>query len=114
MKNIAFFALFAVAGILSATPVTVSADLVNAGTPLLASGGYYVGPYTLSINGVSYAAMCVDFTDEGVIGQHYSAYETQVGGNLSNTYNPTASIFNTLPGRLPTAVTRRPARRQPT
>lgn len=87
-----FLSLIAAAGILSATPIqTVSADVVNAGTKLVDSNGYYVGPYTLNVNGTNYAALCVDFQDVATLGQTYSAYESQLNGSLADTYHPTWS-----------------------
>ncbi len=57
MKKSLFSLLF-LGGLLSAAPVNVS--FLNPGTPAVALNGVYVGPYTLSINGVSTPAMCVD------------------------------------------------------
>ena len=76
--------------ILSATPIpVVTAELVNAGSPKIVQNGVYIGPYTLNINGVNYAAMCIDFEDDSTIGTSYSAYETQVSSNnFSETYHP--------------------------
>jgi hypothetical protein len=96
MKRIAtyFLSFVAAAGILSATSVqTVNADLTGVGTKLMDSQSYYVGPYTLNVNGTSYAALCVDFQDNATIGTHYTAYETQLGsGDLSHTYHPTETV----------------------
>jgi hypothetical protein len=86
-----FLSLCATAGVLSATPVnTFTATLLNVGSPLLTDkNSAAVGPYTLKINGVSYAALCMDDSDTAILGTSYSAYETQVGTDLSKTYNPT-------------------------
>jgi hypothetical protein len=86
---------FAAAGILSATPITVTAELQNAGPTdpnLKDSNGYLVGPYTLTVNGTTYLTMCVDIQDWSYVGTSYSAYETQLGGNLSNTYHPSDAV----------------------
>ena len=81
------FSLFLLAGaVLSAAPLA-QVSLVNAGSPLVDDGQYYVGPYTLSINGQNVAAMCVDFQDESYVGDTWTASLSQVGGNLSATYH---------------------------
>lgn len=85
MKLISIF-LFAGA-LLSASPV---ADLVNAGTPLLASGNDYVGPYGLTLNGTLYAALCVDDKDWGSLNDPWNVNITSISsGNFSSTYNST-------------------------
>ncbi len=85
MKLISIF-LFAGA-LLSASPV---ANLVNAGTPLLASGNDYVGPYGLTLNGTLYAALCVDDKDWGSLNDPWNVNITSISsGNFSNTYNST-------------------------
>jgi hypothetical protein len=83
-------ALFVALPFASATPITVTADVVNGGTPVLQDSQHYdVGPYTLRVNGVNYAALCIDFLDNAVLNQSYSAYESPLNGSLSKTYNPT-------------------------
>lgn len=91
------FSVFLLAGaVLSASPIPASSSaqvsLANAGTPLMDDGSYYVGPYTLSINGQNVAALCVDFKDESYVGQSWTASLSQVGGNVSATYNPTDNL----------------------
>ena len=88
-----FVALVAAAGLASATPVTtVTAKLVNAGSPVITdSDGNDVGPYTLSINGVKYSALCVDFSDESWVNETWQAYESPLNGSLANTYLPSDS-----------------------
>jgi hypothetical protein len=79
--------LFLLAGaVLSAAP-TAQVTLVNAGNPTADDGQYYVGPYNLSINGQNFAAMCVDVNDESNIGNTWTAYVSQVGGDISQTYH---------------------------
>ncbi len=71
---------------LSAAPVNVT--LLNAGNGAVDSTRqYYVGPYTLTINGKATPAMCVDdFIDNG-IGAAWKANVTAANSaDLSNTY----------------------------
>jgi hypothetical protein len=89
MKFICSF--FLVGALLSAAPIITSVKLVDAGNPLKSDGHYYVGPYTLLINGQNVAALCVDFSDESTVGTVWDAYISQVGGNISKTYNPSFS-----------------------
>ncbi len=86
MKYILTFFMFG--ALLSAGPLTVS--LVNAGNPVLHDGnGVDVGPYTLGMNGMDYAALCVDSRDWSQLNTPWSANLTTVGSsNLSNTYHP--------------------------
>ncbi len=73
MKKIFSIFLLAAAA-LSATPVTTQIKLVNAGSPLVDDGSYYVGPYTISMNGQNYAALCVDFLHQSSVGNSWTAY----------------------------------------
>ncbi len=88
------FSLFLLAGaVLAAAPIgTTQVTLVNAGSPLADDGQYYVGPYTLSINGSNIAAMCVDVSDESNVGNSWTASLSQVGGDISHTYHPTEAV----------------------
>lgn len=94
------FSIFLLAGIVPAGSVlsaaqinpTAQVSLVNAGSPLADDGQYYVGPYTLSINGQNVAALCVDFSDESYVGDSWTASLSQVGGNLANTYHADDSV----------------------
>ncbi len=88
------FSIFLLAGaVLSAAPIgTTRVTLVNAGSPLVDDGHYYVGPYTLSINGSNIAAMCVDVLDESNVGDSWVASLSQVGGDISSTYRPTEAM----------------------
>ncbi len=84
------FSLFLLAGaVLSAAPIgTTQVTLVNAGSPLADDGQYYVGPYTLSMNGSNIAVMCVDVLHESNVGDTWTASLSQVGGDISSTYHP--------------------------
>ena len=89
MKLVSLFLLAGAA--LSASPLT-TVSLVNAGSPLLDDGRYYVGPYTLSINGQNMPVMCVDANDESYVGQTWTAAISQVGGDISSTYHPDEAV----------------------
>ncbi len=84
--------IFLVAGaLLSASPVSTPnvADLVSAGSPLLASNGDYVGPYGLTLNQNLFAALCVDDKDWGSLNDPWNVNVTSISsGNFSLTYNP--------------------------
>ncbi len=90
MKYILTFFMFG--ALLSAGPVSVT--LVNAGNPVLHDGnGVDVGPYTLSLNGMNYAALCVDNKDWSQLNSPWSADLTAVNSsNLSDTYHPAEGI----------------------
>ena len=94
MKLVSMFLL--AGAVLSASQIqpipTAQVSLVNAGSPLMDDGQYYVGPYTLSINGQNVAAMCVDVSDESYIGQTWTAALSQVGGDISSTYHPSETV----------------------
>jgi hypothetical protein len=83
-----FISLFlAGAAVAWTSPVTVS--IVSIGNPPLVSQGVYVGPYTLSINGTNFAALCTDDKDWSYLNHPWQANETAVTSpNLGNTYNP--------------------------
>ena len=82
------FAIFLMAGALvSATPTTANVQLVNAGAPTVSDGSYYVGPYTVSVDGKSIAALCVDFLHESYVGDTWNANVSSLTGSLANTYN---------------------------
>jgi hypothetical protein len=63
-----------------------------AGHPLLDDGHYYVGVYDLLINGQTVAALCVDFSDHTSTGDSWTAYLSQVGGDISETYHPSFGV----------------------
>ena len=80
------FSLFLSGAILSASPVDVT--LLNAGNGAVDSTGqYYVGPYTLTLDGTPTPAMCMnDFLDTNP-GYQWSANQTSANSSdLSNTY----------------------------
>ncbi|MGI9075650.1 MAG: PEP-CTERM sorting domain-containing protein [Bryobacteraceae bacterium] len=73
--------------LLSAGPVNVT--LLDAGNPVLKdSQGVNVGPYTLSVNGTNFAALCVDDKDWSTLNTPWLANLTTVGSsNLNETYH---------------------------
>lgn len=84
---------------LSAAPI-VSVSLVNGGSTLdvvssvtidgVTKKNVEIGPYTMSMNGGTMPAMCIDFADDASLNAPWNAYVTQVGSsNLSGTYHPT-------------------------
>jgi hypothetical protein len=85
MKAILTFFMFG--ALLSAGPVNVT--LLNTGNPILKdSQGVNVGPYTLSVDGKNYAALCVDDKHWSELNTPWFANLTSVGSsNLSNTYH---------------------------
>jgi len=97
-KSILPFFLFG--AILSAAPVSMT--LIDAGNPVKSVNGVDVGPYDLSINGVTVQAMCMDdFLTSNVGSSHrWTANETAVNGSsFSNTYlgmTPNYSNYNNL------------------
>ncbi len=92
------FVLFG--AILSAAPVNVT--LLNAGNGAVdATQQYYVGPYTLTLNGVATPAMCMDDFIDNNVGTSWKANVTAVNGpDFSNTYlgNSGISQYNTPSG----------------
>ncbi len=90
MKKIFSIFLLAAAA-LSATPVTTQIKLVNAGSLLVDDGSYYVGPYTVSMNGQNYAALCVDFLHQSSVGDSWTAYV-----NTSSDYSKVYRLDNPL------------------
>jgi|KBSMisStaDraftv2_1062788.scaffolds.fasta_scaffold108601_2 hypothetical protein len=91
LKKLAFCFLLA-AGLLCASPITTTVKLVDAGHPPLSDGHYYVGPYDLLINGQTVAALCIDFSDDTRTGTSWTAYLSEVGGDISDTYHPTFDV----------------------
>lgn len=91
MKKLALAFLLA-AGLLCASPITTTVKLVDVGHPPLSDGHYYVGPYDLLINGQTVAALCIDFADRTSVGQSWTAYISDVGGDISHTYHPTFDV----------------------
>jgi PEP-CTERM motif len=86
------------AAVASAAPID-QVKFINAGNPLVTDSkvkidgvtkyGVAIGPYTLSVNGHNTAALCIDFFDDTNSGDVWSAYVSQVGGNISSTLHPT-------------------------
>lgn len=74
--------------ILSATPITTQITLKNVGSPALSDGHYLVGPYTITMNGVDYAALCVDFSHTTSVGTTWNVYVNNLATDISHTYNP--------------------------
>ena len=85
MKSILTFFMFG--ALLSAGPISVT--LISAGNPVLNDGiKGDVSPYTLSVNGTDYAALCVDDNHWSTLNTPWSANLTAVGSSdLSNTYH---------------------------
>jgi hypothetical protein len=83
-KSVLSFLVFG--AVVSASPITVS--LLNAGNGATDSTGhYYVGPYTLTLNGVATPAMCMDDFVEDMLGDRWSANVTAANSsNYSGTY----------------------------
>jgi hypothetical protein len=101
---------FLLASVLTlAGPITgpTAVTLVNAGDGLN-DGSYYIGPYTLAIDGKNYGVMCVDFKDESYIGASWTANLTDLdstdfsktylgnGQNTVNVYAEEAYLFSML------------------
>jgi hypothetical protein len=91
LKKLAFSFLLA-AGLLCASPITTTVKLVDVGHPALSDSHYYVGPYDLLINGQTVAALCIDFSDHTSPGDRWTAYVSDVGGDISHTYHPTFGV----------------------
>jgi hypothetical protein len=91
LKKLAFSFLLA-AGLLCASPITTTVKLVDAGHPKQDDGHFYVGPYDLLINGQTVAALCIDVADETNPGTSWTAYVSQVGGDISQTYHPSFGV----------------------
>lgn len=82
--------MFLLAGALvSAAPITTTVTLINSGDPHnVTLGDIYVSPYGMQINGVTYPALCIDYSDESYLNQPWQAYITPLAsGNFSNTYH---------------------------
>ena len=93
--KLSLLSIFALGTVLSAAPVTVT--FVNGGNPGESdSRGYPVGPYTLTVNGVNVAAMCMD--DFKYSSGTWEANVTEANSrDLSNTYlhNGSTSVGGT-------------------
>ncbi len=78
-----------------------------------ALGGVYIGPYTVTINGVSTSVICDDFDDESYIGETWTANVTTLSslggtkwvdlGNSTNLYEEAAwlslNLLSASPGQ---------------
>lgn len=83
--------------------------LVNAGDGVN-DGSYYVGPYTLAIDGKNYAVMCIDFLNDSTVGTSWMANFTSLnstdfsetylgaGGNTAKLYDEEAYLDSMLMG----------------
>ena len=89
MKTLSLFLFFATA--LAATPIE-RVRLVDAGHPPKSDGSQYVGPYTLRIDGHDVPVLCIDYRDQTKPGEEWSAYVTNLQGDLRNTYHPNKLI----------------------
>ncbi len=78
--------LFATSALMGA-PVT-QVTLVNTGNPAQNDGKHFVGPYTLAIDGQNVPVLCIDFLDDTKAGDHWSAYVSDLGLDLGDTYHP--------------------------
>lgn len=71
---------------------TVSGEITSPGnvyaTPQnVTDSGFYIGPYTLNVDGVTLLGMCVDFSHETGLGYSWSAYETPIAPTgMNHTY----------------------------
>lgn len=79
--------LAAASAIAQATPLA-QVKLIDSGSPLLSSGGTYVGPYKLKVNDRLLNVLCIDLADESRPGAHWSAYLSSLPGQLDQTYHP--------------------------
>ncbi len=86
MKIFSMFLLLAAMS--TAAPITTQITLANAGTPLLSDGQDYVGPYTITMNGLNYAALCVDFLHDSSVGASWNVYVNNLSTDISHSYNP--------------------------
>ncbi len=76
---------------LVAAPIT-RVTLIDAGSPLVNDGAYFVGPYTLGVDGRNVPVLCTDLNDQSALGDQWNAYTTPLGGDLSDTYHPGAFL----------------------
>ncbi len=77
-------------GSLQAASVSIeiaSPGNIYASQPFATEGGFYVGPYTLVVNGETMLGLCVDFYHQSSVGEPWSAFQTPVTATgLNNTY----------------------------
>ena len=92
--KLAILSLFFFGTLVSATPINVA--FLNPGNPGVVSNGVFVGPYTLSLNGVTTPAMCMDDFLEVYNNDTWTVNSTNAASkHLENTYlgNKGASIL---------------------
>jgi hypothetical protein len=103
MKKHALIVLAVLAGVailfpavVGATPTTVTAHLSGAGPEN--SGGYYIDPYTGTINnGAVQDYFCVDYNHESYIGETWTADVTPMtSSDFTNTYQYQYALAETL------------------
>jgi len=79
---------------------TVSIEIASPGNIYasqqnVADQGFYVGPYTLVVNGVTLLGLCVDFSHQSGVGYSWNAFQTPVtSAGMNNTYVYQASASN--------------------
>ena len=89
MKKLALSLILGI-GVLSAspTPTTTSVYLTSAPTGV-------ISPYTMSINGITTAALCIDPDDTSYLGPDngWNAYVSNVNGSLTHTYQDSKKVY---------------------
>ncbi len=77
-------------GSLKATSVSIeiaSPGNIYSSQPYATEGDFYVGPYTLVVNGETMLGMCVDFYHQSGVDEPWSAFQTPVTPTaMNNTY----------------------------
>jgi hypothetical protein len=88
MKKLFLLGLLSAAGILATPIADVKLVSIPSNAPWI--GDTRVSPYTLSVNGKSEIALCIDFDDDVRVGETWSAYVSTDGGDISHTYHPSS------------------------
>jgi len=89
MKKIALlFGLFGAILRADTVPVEIMSPGNAPDTPQnVADNGYYVGPYTLNVSGVTLLGLCVDFTHHSGLGYSWNGYQTSLAPTgMDQTY----------------------------
>jgi hypothetical protein len=73
-------------------------------------GDYYVGPYTISMDGQNYAALCVDFLHQTSTGTTWTAY-VNTSSDYSKVYHPDNLVAYTEEAYLYNLITSKGADR---
>jgi hypothetical protein len=77
-------------GTLKAASISIeiaSPGNIYANPQFAADQGFYVGPYTLVVNGEPMLGLCVDFYHQSTVGNPWGAFETPVtAAGMNNTY----------------------------